>query len=87
MANFCSKCGSEIKTGDKFCLSCGKKLSAKTAPSVKPGLEGLKEAFKKIRCELSLNEIFGILGFGKSDLIDWREAKWSRRREEESLLK
>jgi len=27
------------------------------------------------------------LGFRKSDLIDWREAKWSRRREDESMLR
>jgi len=90
MVNFCSNCGSEIKTGDKFCLSCGTELSAKTtpaAPLIKPGSENLKKAFEKIKCELSLSEIFGILGFGESDLIDWREAKWSRRREEESMLR
>jgi len=81
MANFCSNCGSEIKTGDKFCLSCGTELS------IKPSLENLKKAFEGIRCELGLDEVFNALGFGRSDLIDWREAKWSRRREEESMSK
>ncbi len=90
MANFCSSCGGEIKAEDKFCLSCGTELSAQptqAAPLTKPGSENLKKAFEKIKCELSLDEIFGTLGFRESDLIDWRESKWSRRREEESMLK
>lgn len=81
MANFCSNCGSKIKAEDKFCLSCGTELS------IKPSLKNLKKAFERIRCKLGLDEVFNALGFGRSDLIDWREAKWSRQREEESMPK
>ena len=84
MANFCPSCGNKIEPGDRFCPSCRTELSVQ---SVAPELENLKKAFEEIRCELSLDEVFRTLGFGKSDLIDWREAKWSRRMEEESMLR
>ena len=82
MANFCSSCGNRIEPGDRFCPSCGTELPVQSASSE---LGNLKEALEKIRCYLSLNEIFGILGCRGQDVIDWREAKWSRRREEESM--
>ncbi len=75
MANFCPSCGNRIEPGDRFCPSCGIESSGKAALS---GVGSLKEAFKKMRCDLNLNEIFGILGCGEQDVIDWREARWSR---------
>jgi len=90
MANFCSNCGNRIESGDRFCPFCGTESPVQPTPaalSTKPGLENLKKAFEKIKCELSLDEIFGTLVFRESDLIDWREARWSRRREDESMLR
>ncbi len=85
MPNFCPSCGNKIEPGeDKFCPSCGAELPAQPVSS---GVENLKRAFEEIRCELSLDEIFNILGCAKSVLINWREARWSRRREEESILR
>lgn len=84
MANFCPSCGKKLKEGARFCPSCGTELLVQ---SVTPELENLKKAFEEIRCELGLDEVFRTLGFGESDLIDWREAKWSRRMEEDSMLR
>ena len=33
MANFCDKCGAEVKEGTKFCHKCGAEISAKQIPT------------------------------------------------------